>query len=222
MPKLNLNFKKGDKIKVNLKMKLIAIASLCFIFILIWFVVISKYQSGKSSNIISQGALLQSSYKSKYQYLVDLQDAAKKTDAAQKIAAQVAEKLLPVTNKISPIDAITQLGNEEKLKFVFFKPKPVERRSDYQITPMDVSLYGSFDGVIRFMQKLNKADSTIIITDFAIMRRGEDANDIIMNATLKIYNGISEADKKAALDAANAEAAKKAPPPPKVNKNAKK
>lgn len=221
MPSLKLYFKKGDKIKFDLKMKLMAIGSVCFIFIVLWFVVISNYQSGKSSSIISQGELLQTAYKSKYQYLVDLQDSAKKTDAEQKIVTQAAEKLLPITNKISPIDAITQLGNEEKLKFAFFKPKPIERYQNYQITPMDISLYGGFDGLIRFLEKLNKADSTIIINDFVILRRGEDPNDIIMNATLKIYNGVSQADKKAAADVASAEAAKKAPPP-KVNKNAKK
>lgn len=222
MPNLNLKFKKGEKIKFDLRMKLIVIGAVCFIFIVIWFIVISNYQSGKSSTIVSQGELLKTAYKSKYQYLIDLQDSAKKIDAAQKIATEVSAKLLPADNKTSPIDAITQLGNEEKLKFVFFKPKPVENYHDYEITPMDVSLYGTFDGLIRFMQKLNKADTTIIISNFVIMRRGDDPNDIIMNATLKIYNGLSETEKKAIQDAAAAEAAKKAPPPPKANKNAKK
>lgn len=221
MPNLNLNLKSGAKFKFDLKLKLIAIGSVCFVFVIVWFVIINGYQSGKSSSIISQGEILKAAYKSKYQYLVDIKEAAKKTDEEQKIASQVYEKLLPVSNKISPIDAITQMGNEEKLKFVFFKPKPVLRYKDYQVTPMDLSLYGPFDGLIRFMNKLNKADSTILISNFLIMRRGDDANEIIMNATLNIYNGISEADKKAAIDAANAAAAAKNPAS-KAKKNAKK
>lgn len=218
MPNLKIDLKKGVKLKFDLRMKLIIIGSICFIFIVFWFVIISNYQSGKSSNILSQGEVLKSSYKSKYQYLVDLQDNAKKIDAAQKIEEQAYKKILPISNPESPIDLVTKLGNEEKLKFAFFKPKAPVRYADYQVTPMDISLYGNFDNLIRFMEKLNKADTTIVMDQFVIMRRGADPNDIIMNATLQIYNGLSDADKQAAIDAA---AAAKSPPP-KVKKNVKK
>lgn len=193
MPKLNLNLKGKNGLRFDLKTKIIAMAGVCVLLIIIWFIVVSNYKSGKTSQILSEGELLKRTYQSKYQFLVNLKESAKKTDELEVKVNELYTTLLPIEYKQNPIDEITRVGNEEKLKFIYFKPQTPEANNNFIVTPMDISLTGDYGHVLDFLAKLSQLKLTVIINDFILMRRGTEDNDVIMNARINILNGLKEA-----------------------------
>ncbi len=188
LAKLKLKNKAGFKFDLKTKQLLILVA--CVIVILIWYVSLSNYHSGKTTSIQQQTSFLKASYVSKYQLLVNLEQSAKLADEEQKSIMDMQSKLLPIDPSDNAIDEITTIGNEEQLKFIYFKPQSPIKQDNMEISPINISLTGKYQDMIDFLDKLAKLDRTVAPSEFVLMRRGQDGSDVILNVKLDVYTGL--------------------------------
>lgn len=176
------------RFKFDLKKKLGLVGFICLIILVIFYFLSTSYQTGKSSSTIIQATFLKDSYKSKHQLMLNLQVASKKTDEMEVELNKINAEMLPTTPVSSVMDTISQIGREENLSFIYFKPKNRENFPNYQIQPIEVSMTGQYQDIIDFLQKLANLKRVTVLEEFVLMRKGTEGNEVIFNAQIDIFN----------------------------------
>ena len=101
---------------------------------------------------------------------------------------------LPEKEEIpSLLASISQAGKDAGLEFVLFQPQPEVPKDFYAELPIKIRVVGDYHEFGEFVSGLAALPRIVTIHDVEIKPRGQNATNLIMEATARTYRYLDEA-----------------------------
>lgn len=118
---------------------------------------------------------------------------------------KTALRALPKQTNIDELlKAITNLGDQQKLTFVYFKPQEEKRQGDYLIQPIKLAVSGQFHAMATFLSQIAHLKPLITLDDFVIQRTKKKSEILTLHLLAQLYT----AKPVAAVDASKSDSSK--------------
>ena len=88
------------------------------------------------------------------------------------------------------LDTFYELGTKAELSFQLFKPGKIDFHEEYEITPIEISVAGSYAGLRGYIQEIKQLQGLVILDNLSIQTKVDDVLE--MRARVNIYRANSK------------------------------
>lgn len=168
--------------------KTLILVAVCLLLIFIGYFIDSRLQLNKIKKSEKKELILRKNFEAKQQEYANLKQIAQKTDLMSTTLQQMLSQLPVQTNIHDVLEHITNIGAQEGLKLIFFKPQKIKTEDFFVITPIKLGVLGGYNQIGNFMSKIANMNYLINIEDFTLERKEENSDRLTLLLQINLYS----------------------------------
>ncbi|MFT4242944.1 MAG: type 4a pilus biogenesis protein PilO [Acidovorax sp.] len=154
--------------------------------VVLWFVVLSDYQTELQSERDKEAALRQD-YQKKLAKAVSLEALKKQREQIQQYVIQLEKQLPSKAEMAALLSDINQAGLGRSLQFDLFKPGQVVVRDYYAELPIAVRVSGKYHDMGAFASDIANLSRIVTLGNINIAPSAKDSASLTMDATARTF-----------------------------------
>ncbi|OGO94019.1 MAG: hypothetical protein A3F10_00970 [Coxiella sp. RIFCSPHIGHO2_12_FULL_42_15] len=173
------------RISKNTK-RLITLIVGCAFLLLLWFMVIAQAQQRKFHQLLQYYDQKKQEQETQQKKITELKSLLEKKNLIQARYQRKIETLLPHASIEEILKKITELGDDQKLEYVFLKPKPIVVEDFFQKIPIQLAVLGNYHQIAHFISELANLSSLFLVNGFVLEQTNPAQPRLSMHLALEV------------------------------------
>ncbi len=179
--------------------KAIAAAVLCAALVGAGYWFFTRDKLAQLAQLKSQESQLKTTFEIKQTKAANL-NAYKRQMEEMKLSFGAMLRQLPSKTEVADLLVdISQTGLSSGLEFELFKPGSEIPADFYAELPIQIRVVGNYHQFGEFVSKVAALPRIVTLHDFAIIRKGKEAEKLVMNITAKTYHYFDENERRVSV-----------------------